>query len=73
MPKKKTARKKAGGNKQGRRWNRKQRILIALAACAVAVLIGAGLIAWICWSQMNNQKSGQQLNSENHELEPYVE
>lgn len=73
MPKKKTARKKAGGNKQRHRWSRKQRILIVSAACAVAVLIGAGLTAWIYWSQRSGQQDGDQLESENHELEPHVE
>lgn len=73
MPKKKTARKKAGGNKQRHRWSRKQRILIVLVACAVAVLIGAGLTAWIYWSQRSGQQDGDQLESENHELESHVE
>ena len=73
MPQKKTTRKKAGRNKQRRGWNRKQRILIVSAACAVAVLIGAGLTAGIYWEQRSSQQDGDQLESENHEMEPHVE
>ncbi len=73
MPQKKTTRKKAGGNKQRRGWNRKQRILIASAACIAAVLFGAGLTAWVYWGQRSSQQDGSQLESENHELEPHVE